>query len=190
MTLSDEQTLWTELKQGSLKAYEEVFTLYYDALIRYGSKMAPDRQLLEDCIQDLFLGIWQRKQYLTDVISIKAYLFRALKIRLIKAQQQKAKQIRLAGNDDGLLEFDYESVLIAQQTDEQLKRRLAESMKQLTKRQQEAIYLRYYDRMSYEEISEVMSVSEQAVRNLIYHAIKLLRENLALFWLLTVVFVG
>ncbi|MCU0355372.1 MAG: sigma-70 family RNA polymerase sigma factor [Cytophagales bacterium] len=186
MTLPDEQTLWTELKQGSLQAYEDIFTLYYDALIRYGSKMTPDRQLLEDCIQDLFLGIWQRKQHLTDVISIKAYLFRALKMRLIKAQQRTAKQIRLANNDGGLLEFDYESVLIARQTDEQLKRKLTEAMKQLTKRQQEAIYLRYYDRMSYEEISEVMSVSEQAVRNLVYHAIKLLRENLILFWLVAI----
>ena len=48
----------------------------------------------------------------------------------------------------------------------------------LPPRQQEALYLRYYAQLSYEEISLIMAISIQSVTNLVFKSVRALRENL------------
>ena len=47
----------------------------------------------------------------------------------------------------------------------------------LTDRQREAIYLRYMQNLSYEEIAELLDISPGSVRKLVYRAIMCLREE-------------
>jgi RNA polymerase sigma factor (sigma-70 family) len=181
--MNHEAELWKAFKNGDRTAYEQLFDSYYSPMYQYGRRILPDTELLKDCIQDVFLKIWQSKENLADVISIQAYLFRALKVRLIKAQEKALKKTSVFEKEPA--EVSHESLLITWQEDEATTIRLQHLIGQLTKRQQEAIHLRFYQQMSYEEISEVMQVSNQGIRNLIYHAIKFLRENMLimLLWL-------
>src|SRR5690606_17048464 len=92
--------------------------------------------------------------------------------------------------DDEIPEFSYEATLIAEQTQSDRKKRLLLCVQQLTKRQQEALYLLFYGQMSYEEIGEVMSISYQAAVNLIYKSVKFLREKMLLFYSVFLLLVG
>jgi RNA polymerase sigma factor (sigma-70 family) len=56
--------------------------------------------------------------------------------------------------------------------------RLSTTINHLPKRQKEALYLRYYEKMSYEEIMQVMDLSYKSVRNLVSIAIQTLRKVL------------
>ena len=49
----------------------------------------------------------------------------------------------------------------------------------LPKRQKEAIYLRYYEGMSYTEISEVMNLEQSSSYKIIYKAIDALYQKLS-----------
>lgn len=55
---------------------------------------------------------------------------------------------------------------------------LNQSMDQLSNRQKEAIYLKYYEGKEYEEICEIMNINYQSARNLISTGIKSLKENI------------
>lgn len=171
-------TLWRDFQSGDKKAFEAIFLHYHQELFQYGSKMVRDQQMLEDCIQELFLELWQSRARLSVVQSIKAYLFRALKFKLVRAAKKQFRETALSEDGYEILEFSYETTLIAEQEQLFLKEKLLRVIKQLSPRQQEVVYLRYYNHMSYDEISDVMEISYQAVVNLISRSIKFMRENM------------
>lgn len=176
--MSDDSLQWENLRQGDEKALESIFLLHHQELFSYGIKFLPDKAQVDDCIQDLFLELWQRKGQLGHVISIRAYLFRALKYKMIKSIKKKAVYAELAENDEQLYEFGYDNVLVSGEQHAETHTRLMKYIAQLTARQQEALYLRYFCELSYAEIATIMAISAQAVTNLVFKAIKTLRETI------------
>lgn len=59
-------------------------------------------------------------------------------------------------------------------------RELTHLIEDLPKRQKECIYLRFYEGMSYQEISDIMDIEIGSTYKLLYKAIEKLYENLAM----------
>jgi RNA polymerase sigma factor (sigma-70 family) len=55
---------------------------------------------------------------------------------------------------------------------------MVKALNSLTKRQKEAITLKFYDGLSYQEVAVLMAMSVRATYNLIYRAIEVLRSQL------------
>lgn len=131
--------------------------------------------MLEDCIQDLFVELWQNRKE-APVHSIKAYLFKSLKYKIFKALRQAGATAGPDLSEALHFELSHDTVLVK---DEERRERLGllnKAMHQLTNRQKEIIYLQYYQQLSYEEVSEVMEINYQAARNLLYQAMKSLKN--------------
>lgn len=154
-----------------------MFRQHYSSLYRYGIKFTADVGILEDCIQELFIDLWKSKSA-TPVLSVKSYLLKSLKYKLLKDSRQKGRLLSVKSGNDVSFEWSHEQFLIARQDDEQRKRRLVQALGQLSNRQKEIIYLKYYQNLSYEEVSEIMNINYQAARNLLYQAIKSLKALL------------
>jgi RNA polymerase sigma-70 factor (ECF subfamily) len=170
--------LWEAFRKGDKEAFAALFRQHYETLFRYGSKFTNDTKLLEDSIQELFIEIWQSKSA-TPVLSIKAYLLKALKYKLLKVFRQNGRMIPLLDNNDIAFEWSHEQFLIDQQDSIERKRLVLNALGQLSNRQKEIIYLKYYQNLSYEEVSEIMNINYQVARNLLYQAIKSLKSLLA-----------
>ena len=56
--------------------------------------------------------------------------------------------------------------------------RVLQALAQLSNRQKEIIYLKYYQELSYDEVSEIMNINYQVARNLLYQSIKSLKKLL------------
>ncbi len=178
--------LWHLLKNGDRDALGELFSAYYPLLLRYGSKICRDRGLLEDCIQDLFAEIWQSKSK-PDIQSVQAYLLKALKYKIYKKQRLPVtKQISSDQPDEMLFEVSHDNFMIEQQEDLAKKQRIIDALQGLSNRQREIIYLKVYQELSYEEISEIMNINYQVARNLMSQAVKALKKSLLSFvgWIL------
>lgn len=170
--------LWESFKKGDRSAFEALFNKSYKGLFQYGFKLNRDHQLVDDCIQDLFFELWTGRHNLPKVDTVKGYLFRALRYKLIKQLRKNSKYDVLDEDTPEFWESSYESILIDEEKSSDLHKKLAHFMKQLSPRQKEAITLRFINQMSYEEIGEVMSISYQGSVNLIYKSLKYLRENM------------
>jgi RNA polymerase sigma-70 factor (ECF subfamily) len=85
-----------------------------------------------------------------------------------------------------LFEVSHDNFMIEKQEDQQKKQRIIDALKTLTNRQREIIYLKIYQELSYEEISDIMSINYQVARNLMSQAIKALKKSLVMLvgWLL------
>ena len=171
-------SLWESFRKGDKEAFAALFREHYAALFRFGSKFTTDFELLEDAIQELFIELWQAKSA-TPVLSVKAYLLKSLKYKLLKLFRQKGKLLPLIGNSDLHFEWSHENSLIAEQESAEKKQLVIEALGRLSHRQKEIIYLKYYQNLSYEEVSEIMNINYQAARNLLYQAIKSMKSLLA-----------
>lgn len=174
----DNTQFWTAVRAGDRAAFAQLVTTFYPKLFSYGTKLSKDHESVKDCIQDVFVEVWGRRERLTDVQSILAYLLKSLRRRI--ARQRERNRFRLVDEFDDTLpfevEFSVETQLIAEQTQQDQARRLNYLLEQLPKRQKEVIYLRYHQQLDYAEIASLMGLSRQTVYNHMNDALGKLRR--------------
>lgn len=170
---------WQTFIQGDREALGWLFRQYYPDLFRYGHKICPDPVVLEDCIQELFIDLWQSKNP-PPTISVKAYLLKAMKYKLLKVLRKKSTNTQLHSDlsEHSVFEISYEDFIIGKQESEERNAKVVQAMNQLTNRQKEIVYLKFYQNLGYEEISEIMNINYQVARNLLYQAVKAMKNIL------------
>lgn len=171
----DDIDWWNAFKKGEREAFDNLFRRYYPVLFQFGSKICTDREMLEDSIQDLFIELWQ-SQSATPVQSVKAYFFKALKYKLFRQIRLQNQQVKKLGAADQLsFTLPHEHFIVSGEEEARLTRQMHLAIDRLPARQKEIVYLRIYQGLSYEEISEVMGINYQVARNLFYQSVKSLR---------------
>ncbi len=172
--------LWNLLRAGSGEAFEQIFRHYYPSLLNYGLRFNKDEEEVKDCIQILFMNIWERKAFLGNSDSIRNYLLASLRRLILK--RAKANPLTIALDDDESLfhvELSAEMKMIHDQTLKENVISLQKAIQNLPARQKEALYLRFYNDQSFAEIARIMNISTRAVYKLIYKALDALNEELA-----------
>ena len=179
--------IWDNFRNGQENAFVLIYNQFIDTLYNYGERLTDDRELIKDSVQDLFVDLWKNKEKLPQVTSVKYYLFKAYKRKVIKNLIRKRK----LPIDKNILEdynfeivFSHESELIARQISEQEQKRLLRSLNKLPRRQKEAITLKFLDGFSYQEVASIMSMNVKSTYNLIYRALAMLKDHFPEFTLL------
>lgn len=171
---------WQETLEGDQQAFRLLFREYYPHLFTFGCKLTADKALLEDSIQELFTELWSNKNK-SAIRSIRAYLFKALQYKLYKKIYNR-KVIYSA--DDTLLDLPFtinrETLLVQAEEDKARADKIAAVLSQLSNRQREIVYLRFYKNLEYDEISEIMDINYQVARNLLSQALKAMRKLMLL----------
>lgn len=181
MNINDQHILlWKRYQNGDSEAYTDIFRLYYPALYQFGFKIAGNSAMLEDCIQELFTELWQNKSQ-TDVQSVKAYLLKSLKYKILRALRKPGPSRVSEDEKEYGFELSHESLLISEEESTEKAQKVVSAMSQLSNRQKEILYLRFYQGLSYEEISEIMNINYQVSRNLLYQAIKAMKKLITVF---------
>lgn len=166
---------------GDKDAFLTVYHNYYRSLFYYGFSLTADRELTKDCIQELFLEIWNTRLTLNkEVVNIKSYLFTWLRRKISRSQsrlqKEKSYEQSVEANDNE--NFSYEDLLIAFQQTEEKKEHLRRALATLTKKQLELIKLKFFDNLGYAAISEKTSLATRTVYNVIHKAMSRLREDM------------
>ncbi|MHA4809173.1 RNA polymerase sigma factor [Flavitalea flava] len=178
--IDEEVLLWLRLKNGDREAFAVLYQKHAVALIAYGIRLCPDRDLLKDQIQELFVELWNSRNNLAATDSVKFYLFRALRYKLIR--QEKKRHFRFhasrlaAGLAEGLLEDPVETSIVEKEIHDSHMAMLKKAILELSHRQQEVIQLRFYQGFTNEQIAELMNMNYQSVSNLIYRALCRLKD--------------
>jgi RNA polymerase sigma factor (sigma-70 family) len=177
--LVNDRELWQRFRQGEESAYAQIFRAHYLSMVNYGAKFLPDPGAVEDCVQELFLYLWQNRATLGETDHIKPYLLKATRRKVIRqAAQQKRRPLV------GLLsaEYAFEVVLSAEQAqvlaeaDAEKIAKLQALLQTLPPRQKEILYLLFYQDLGYAEIGQIMSLNYQSARNLVHRALKMLKK--------------
>ena len=178
---SDDEKLWNDFRSGSKEAFEYLYRNYVDILYNYGFKICQDKMLTKDAIQEVFLSLLTKYDKVNLTNAIKLYLFKSLRIEIFKKlkAEQRFTDILLIDTDFSM-DYSTEDKMIEDEITMIRIRELAQVIDLLPRRQKECIYLRFYEGMTYQEISDIMDIEVSSVYKMLYKAIEKLYENLAM----------
>jgi len=179
MDITSDESLWYFFKKGDLNAFKALFKIYYPPLYAYGVKLTNDPYLTEDCLQNLFVYLYEKRENLGEVRNLKAYLFISFKRRLVK--QVKNQYLRESLSDNNSFEhsivFSPQEVAVKQEVQFLCTKTLHQLLNELPPREKEVIYLKYYCDLCTGEISEIMDIKSQSVLNILQKAMIKLRKQ-------------
>jgi len=185
-THKSDAEVWESFRQGSQHAFAYIYEQHIQYVYNYGRQVCQDEALIEDCIQELFIDLWNRKHALSQVSSIKFYLFKAIqrkiKHELVKRRRFVADEGTVEKNIE--LEASCEALLIDIQHQEEQQKMLLRNMRRLPENQQKALTLKFYENLSYQEIADAMSLNTANVYKIISRALFALKKDFHHFHIL------
>lgn len=176
---TNDDILWNQLRAGDEEAFSLLFEKYFSTLVNYGKTLTAEPNTVKDCVQDVFVDIWTYRHTLNEAVVVKAYLLSSVRKRL--ARQHEREHIFLRTKDldslDFLFDFSIEDRLIADEAMAAKVGQLNLLINKLPPRQKEALYLRYHQGLSVEQVSEVLNMNYQSTKNLLHRSILQLRKD-------------
>ncbi|WP_114749707.1 RNA polymerase sigma factor [Pleomorphovibrio marinus] len=176
---SSDAEAWDAFREGSESAFIYIYERYFHTLYAYGFRIIANPEVVKDALQDMFIHLRERRQYLGGTDDIKFYLFKSIKRRLIKDfSSWQGKKESLDTVPDGFqFTLSHEAQLIDQQLTKEKIAKLNTAIAQLSPRKREIIYYSFYEGLSYRQIQEIMGLeNQQTTRNLMFKAIRYLRK--------------
>jgi RNA polymerase sigma-70 factor (ECF subfamily) len=179
---SDHQ-IWDKFKSGDRLAFTYIYNKHINALYNFGNQFTIDKELVKDCIHDLFVEL-RKPGKSSKILSIKSYLYKSLYRILIKKINKEAQLVSDENIDPSFqITLSPEHILIDQQLTKDMRANIEHSLNKLSVKQRQAILLYFYDELTYKEISEVFGMNNvKSARKLIYRALDKLKLHIQPFF--------
>jgi RNA polymerase sigma factor (sigma-70 family) len=172
--------IWQAFRDGNEEAFAYIYTSNAPLLYNYGRHMVNDPHLIEDCLHDLFVHIHTNRKTLGPTDAIKFYLFRSLRRRVtesVRRQLNYSKEVSPEQDYNFEVVLSPEQQIISDQSNFLQDSQLTEALNLLPKRQREALYLLYYNGLSYKEIAVIMDAEVRTVYNQVHNALNNLKKH-------------
>jgi len=161
-----QEQLWRLFINGDMHAFNLIYSNHYQMLHNFGIKFLPPSEI-EDAIHDTFLNLLNYKKSLAEVNNVKAYLFKCLRNQIFKIKKLSKLEFSLI---EGTIQSEVET-----HDKEKALIELKKIIKQLSPREREIVYLKYFQHFNNKEIADLLDIKYQTVRNILANAIIKLR---------------
>ena len=173
----EDRDLLGRIREGDEGAFDSVFREHYAPLVRTAEAMLHRRDVAEEIVQDVLLALWQRRATLVVEDSLRGYLFRATRNRVLNhlrhaAIERKAEpELASAEAPDAAAP----AALVHEEIDAALRR----AVSTLPPRCREVFELSRVHGLRYAEIATTLDISVKTVEAQMGKALRTLRELLA-----------
>ena len=176
--LYDETLCWRQLKNGDRQALEGLYVRYSRELFRYGMAVEADRNLIKDCIQELFIDLWKYRNNLKDTDNVKVYLCKSLSNKIFRQLKLEKRRLEQDSHEIHSSLYPSDGLLVERpaQAEEDVGR-LQQAISKLPERQREIIQYVFFEQLSSAEVSKKMGIGIQSVYTLTWKAIGKLKKS-------------
>ncbi|MCC5919248.1 MAG: sigma-70 family RNA polymerase sigma factor [Cyclobacteriaceae bacterium] len=174
----EEAALITGLKNGDEKAYRFLVDSYYERVYWHIRRLVVDHEDADDLTQEAFVKVYRKIDQFKGESEFFTWLYRIATNEALGFLRKKQRYFFLP-----LQDYDGE---MRQKIEEQMpdadaiERRLQMALQGLPAKQRAVFNLRYYDEMSFEQMSKVLKTSVGGVKANYHHASKKIKEQLEL----------
>lgn len=170
--MQDDILLLELIKRDDRKAFEYVFNLYFIPLCRFGSLYLNDSQEIKQIALDVYTYLWENRKDLQIKLSLKSYLFQAMKNRCLNVLRDTKDMCNL----ESALDLSNKDAIGIEM--DELNRLIQEAILALPERCREVFIKSRKENMSYKEIAESMNISVKTVETQIIKALKRIKATL------------
>jgi RNA polymerase sigma factor (sigma-70 family) len=118
--------------------------------------------------------LWKDREKLINIRSPHSYIFYSFRNYILK-EKRKLQEVAFQKEEQ---EFGIDNFIIHKETTSHLNNQLNQALKSLTPRQREAIFLRFYEALSFEEVAQIMNISIKATYKLVARSLLKLKDLL------------
>jgi RNA polymerase sigma-70 factor (ECF subfamily) len=153
---------------GDADSFTELCRRYYPAMVAIAHSALGDRHLAEDAAQQAFAKAAVKLPQLKNENRFAGWLA-AICRNVAKDMARRTENLHIT---------DDLSMIAAKSRDDDTTEAVSEAISKLSASARELIFLRYYDGMSYQQISSVLGISEQAISGRLRRAKKKMADYL------------
>lgn len=176
--IDDSVLLWDNFRNGNDDAYILIYRKYVQSLYFQGFQITQNKEIIKDCIQDVFVKLYKYRSSLGNTDNVKLYLLTSMRNQLLTTLSKEKKYIDIERSDvNNLNEQNVEDIFIQQEDEVVLSDTISSIMSLLTDRQKEAIRYRYIECLSTEEICILMNLNYQSLQNILTRSLKKIRQH-------------
>lgn len=138
--------------------------------------MTRDEHLVEDALQETFISFWKYRRTMSVPSDLRPFVLKAFRNHLMLLFKQRSGTAYPGEPLDFSYEVAFDELIIAGEDAQQLSARINEAIRQLTPRQREIIYYRFFENLSFEEIGVLMNMQTRATYKLAARALEALKK--------------
>lgn len=171
----EDVTLIDLLYAGNKEAFKQLFIKFYSPLCEYASQYVSDEDA-EELVQELMVFLWENRRQVWIGVSLKSYLFSAVKHRCLNAVKLQSYHRRVEDLIYQKLKDEFENpdtYLV-----NELSEKIREAIDELPENYRETFKLSRFGERSNREIAAVLGVSVKTVEYRITQSLKVLRVRL------------
>lgn len=181
MLSEDSQTeLVIAIQRGDKKAFEQLFREWYVRLCLYAESIVRDRDMAEDVVQNVFCGLWEKRQEMQIRESVKAYLYRSVyhaALNTLKHEKVKLAFLDFIQKQGSTAENNIE-YLMNKENHDRLVLEVNRVIGRLPEQCRDIFRMSRFEGMKNQQIAFELNISVRTVEVQLYRAMKRLREEL------------
>lgn len=175
-----EADLPNRLRQGDKRAFELIFKANYEALCRFAFSFLGDREESEEMVQQMFAGIWEKRQNLDIKSGLKSYLFGSIRNACLNRIEHGKVKLKYQEYQLNQAPITTRPNLVSETLQaKELERLIYKSVEALPTQCRTVFGLSRFAGLTYQEIADKLEISVKTVENHMGKALKELRINLA-----------
>lgn len=178
--MNKDTTLITRLKDPKQRdeAFRDLLDAYQERLYWHIRKIVVTHDNANDVLQNTFIRIYKGIQNFKEKSSLHTWMYRIAYNESIRfLEQQKIKtSFNLDDDNADYLNNLTEDVYF---NGDELQLKLHTIVSELSDKQQRVFQMKYFDDLSFREISEILNISENTLKSSYYSAVKTIEEQIA-----------
>jgi len=174
--LHTEKELVKKLREGDSFAFEVLFYKYRNKVKGFAVKLVPTQVDPEEIVQEVFVKLWLKKETVDPEKEFQSYLFSIAKnLVLDHLKSAVNRKLYFVGEhfQQDLLIDDLQEGALA----EEKLQKLQTLINEIPERRREIFRLSRFEGLSYKQIAERLSISENTVDSQIRNALAFLRKE-------------
>jgi RNA polymerase sigma factor (sigma-70 family) len=173
--VNDIADLIAQVKTGDLDAYEPIVRRFQDMAVGYAYAMLGDLQLAEDAAQESFIAAYLALPSLQEPQAFPGWFRRIVIKQIDRIRRRRKPTIAL----DAIAEIESTQLSLFEAVDQkEVNELLVSAIQSLSTFQREVVALYYIGEYSQQEISAFLDIPVSTVKMRLYHARKLLKQQL------------
>jgi RNA polymerase sigma-70 factor (ECF subfamily) len=168
--------LLERLKAHDLPAFGQLYKHTRNRLYIYAISIIKDEAAAQDIVQELFLTMWEGRQFEHIHTGLVPYLVKAVRNRSLDYLKKEQNRVKIR-NELALL-ANGQTTSSDKLTTQELRAELASAVSRLPPMPARVFQMHYIEKLSYTEIADILKISTSTVSNHMVKGLKLLREYL------------
>ena len=174
----DELLILKKIKEGDIKAFEELFRRYYFPLCCYAAGITGQMAVAEEIVEELFYVLWKERERLQIFQSVKSYLYRATRNQSLQYCEHEEVRNRYREAVLNTSNPEQSTDPHQQMEYEELQKLINSTLEKLPERRMRIFKMHREEGKKYAEIALLLSLSVKAVEAEMTKTLRTLRKEI------------